>query len=562
MRTAVLAALGLLVHPAFAQSVRPDAGTVLEPPRQIPALPAPGGAPTVVVPEAPAAAPFDRSVSLTPAAFRVQGNTVFSDAQLQAVLAPFVGRRTDMAGLLQAVAAVRQYYRDRGYLLTEAYLPQQQFAASGGTVTLQVLEARIGKASVRVEDGGLSQALADSIVQSTLRPGSLVTEYLLEKPILLVRDLPGFDAVADVHPGANPGEADVEVVVKKTGQRFGAVVGVDNYGPRSAGQIRGYGEGEAVNIAGYGDVLSARVQLTDRSDSNLYRIGYAATVGGAATRVAVQAARTEYSLGKQFAPLGATGEAQVFGLSATQPFIRSRAYNLFGALGWEHKDLNDRTATPASSVDRKVDSVRLSALGNFVDGLGGNSFSSYALGWTHGHLNLDAAAQALDQGTSGLNTSGSFDKLNVEFQRNTFFSASDRVMLNVQGQAASRNLTSAEQMSLGGPAGVRGYPVGEGVGDTGALAQLEYRHQFSPVAGVPLAASVFYDWGHMKFHQDGAPFPGAGSQTLASAGFGVTVGAWGNYLATLQLAWRTTGGRPASDPDRTPRIWLSVQKWL
>ena len=562
MRTAVLAALGLLAHPAFAQAVRPDAGTVLEPPRQIPALPAPGGAPAVVVPEAPAAANFDRSVSLTPAAFRVQGNTVFSDAQLQAVLAPFVGRRTDMAGLLQAAAAVRQYYRERGYILTEAYLPQQQFAASGGTVMLQVLEARVGEASVRVEDSGLSQSLAESIVQSTLRPGTLISEYLLEKPILLVRDQPGFDAVADEHPGANPGEADVVVVVKKTGRRFAGLVGVDNFGPRSAGEIRGYVEAEAVNLAGYGDVLSARAQLADRSHTNLYRIGYAATVGGAATRLGVQAARTEYSLGKQFAPLGATGEAEILGLSATQPFIRSRAYNLFGALALERKDLTDRTATPASTVDRKVDSVRLSALGNFVDGLGGNSFSSYALGFTHGRLKLDAAAQALDQGASGLDTAGSFHKLNLEFQRSTFFRASDSVLLNVQGQVASRNLTSAEQMALGGPAGVRGYPVGEGIGDTGALVQLEYRHQFAPAAGVPLAASVFYDWGHVKFHEDGAPFPGANAQTLASAGFGLTAGTWGNYLATLQLAWRTTGDRPASDPDRRPRVWLSVQKWL
>src|SRR5262249_8063882 len=141
MRAVAMAALGLLTGPSFAQSVRPDAGTILETPRQIPSLPDPGGAPAVVVPEAPAAAAFDRSVSLVPAGFRVQGNPVFSETQLQAVLAPFAHRRTDMAGPLQAAAAVRQFYRERGYILTEAYLPQQQFSAEGGTVRIQVLEA-------------------------------------------------------------------------------------------------------------------------------------------------------------------------------------------------------------------------------------------------------------------------------------------------------------------------------------------------------------------------------------------------------------------------------------
>ncbi|HEX7890012.1 MAG TPA: ShlB/FhaC/HecB family hemolysin secretion/activation protein [Ramlibacter sp.] len=557
-----MAALGFIVSPVFAQSTRPDAGTVLETPRQIPALPRAGGAPAVVVPDPAAAATFDRSVSLTPAAFRVQGNTVFSEAQLQAVLAPFVGNRVDMGGLLQAAAAVRQYYRDRGYVLTEAYLPQQQFAASGGTVTIQVLEARVGKASVRVEGAGPSLALADGIVQNSLPAGALINEYLLEKPILLLRDLAGFAAVADVQPGAHPGEADVVVVVKPTGPRFGALLGVDNYGPRAAGEIRGYVEAEALNLAGHGDVLSARAQLADRSDSNLFRLGYTSVVGPWATRLGAQVARTEYRLGKQFAPLGATGEAEVYALNATQPFIRSRAYNLFGSIALERKDLTDRTATPVSRTDRQVDSVRLSTLGNFVDGVGGNSFSSYALSFTQGRLKMDAEDLALDQGASGLKTAGSFRKLNLEFQRTTYFSASDRVLFNVQGQVASRNLTSAEQMSLGGPAGVRGYPVGEGVGDTGGLVQLEYRHQFAPLGSVPLSAGVFYDWGHVKFHEDGAPFPGASSQTLASAGFGVTAGSWGNWLANLQLAWRTTGDKPVSDPDRRPRIWLSVQKWL
>ena len=557
-----MAAMGVLVSPAFAQSTRPDAGTILETPRQIPLLPAPGGAPAVVVPPAPAAASFDRSVMLTPAAFRVQGNTLITEAALQQVLAPFVGKRTDMAGLVQAAAAVRQYYRERGYILTEAYLPQQQFTATGGTVTIHVLEARVGKARVRTEGTGLSQALAEDIVLAQLPAGAAITEALLEKPVLLLRDLAGFEAVADVQPGNETGEADVVITVKPSGARYAAVVGLDNYGARAAGEIRGWVDAEALNLAGRGDVLSARLQLSDESDTNLYRIGYSATLGGYATRVGVQAARTEYALGKQFAPLGAYGHAEVFSLNATQPFIRTRPLNVFGAIALERKELSDRTSTPASRVERRVDAVRLSALGNFVDGLAGNSFSSYALSLTHGRLELDPLALALDQSGFGLDTAGSYQKLNLEFLRGTYLSPSDRITLGVQGQVASRNLTSAEQISLGGPAGVRGYPVSEGVGDTGGYMNLEYRRQFAPVGAVPLAASVFFDWGHVKFHQDGTPYVGPQSQTLASVGLGMTAGNFGNYQLSLQAAWRTTHDQPASDPDRKPRVWLSLQKWL
>lgn len=559
-----MAAMGLLVSPAFAQlSTRPDAGTILETPRQIPTLPEPGGPPAVVVPVPPPAATFDRSVQLTPAAFRVQGNTLIAEADIQGVLQPYVGKSIDMAGLLQAAAAVRQLYRERGYILTEAYLPQQQFSATGGTVTIQVLEARVGKATVRLEGSGLSPTLADSIVRQALPAGTPITEQLLEKPVLLLRDLAGYEAVADVQPGANAGEADVVVVAKPSDKRFAALLGADNYGVRSAGEYRAYVDLEAQNLAGRGDVLSGRLQLADRSDNNLYRLGYSSTLDRYATRLGVLVARTEYALGKQFAALGAFGQAEVFNLSATQPFIRSRAYNLFGSVALERKDLTDRTTTPASTAERRVDSVRLSALGNFVDGLGGSSFSSYALSLTHGRLKLDPVSQALDASAAlGLNTAGSFSKLNLEFQRATFLRASDRVQVNLLAQLASRNLTSAEQIGLGGPTGVRGYPVGEAVGDTGAVLNLEYRHQFAAVGGVPLGGSVFYDWGWVRFHQDGAPFPAPESQALGSAGFGLTAGTWGDYLATLQLAWRTTSDRPASDPDHKPRVWLTVQKWL
>src|SRR5687768_11941068 len=84
--------------PAIAQQVRPDAGTLLEPGRQIPTLPATGGAPPVSVPQSPALTGFDKSVRLTPAAFRFQGNTVFDESKLAAIVQPFVGKPTGMDG--------------------------------------------------------------------------------------------------------------------------------------------------------------------------------------------------------------------------------------------------------------------------------------------------------------------------------------------------------------------------------------------------------------------------------------------------------------------------------
>jgi hemolysin activation/secretion protein len=554
--------LTLCATSVLAQQTRPDAGTILEPQRQIPTLPPPGGAPTVIVPPAPPAAAIDPSVRVTPTAFRIQGNTLFSEAELLALVADYVGKPTDMEGLLKAAGAVRRYYRDRGYLLSEAYLPQQRFPAGSGTVIIQVLEARVGKVAVKVEGEGISESLAGRIVRNHLHTGDYISEYSLDKPILLLRDLAGFDATASVEPGANVGEADITVIVKPYGPRFDGVIGADDYGVRSAGQARAYASVNVNNPMGWGDSINVRAQTSERQDTNLYRIGYSVPVNGYATKLGLSATRTDYALGKQFAALGASGNATIYGISLTHPFIRSRTNNMLAAVTLERKNLNDVTTTPPSVADRRVDSVRLSLLGNFVDNVTLGSFNSYALNLTHGKVDLDQATLAIDQGAVGLRTSGPFNKLNVEYLRTTFLSSAARLTASLQAQMASKNLTSAEKFALGGPTGVRGYPVGEAVGDAGAIVNLEYQHQLPDFGlGIPLGASVFYDWGRIKYNENNNVAANPNTESLSSVGLGLTVGTFGKYLLTTQLAWRLERA-PASDPDKKPRVWLSLQKWL
>lgn len=562
-----LSALALSTVPAFAQQVRPDAGTILETQRPQPALPAPGAAPTIVLPPAPPAAGFDRSVRVTPTAFRIEGNTLFPDAVLQGVVAEFVGQPTDMEGLLKAAAAVRRYYRERGYLLTEAYLPQQQFPAAGGTVAIQVLEARVGRVNVKVEGEGVSESLAGRIVRNHLHTGDYISERSLDKPVLLLRDLSGFDATASVEPGTNVGEADITVVVKPYGPKVDGLVGVDNFGVRAAGAIRAYAQGNWNNPTGYGDQLSVRAQTAERGDTNLYRIGYSIPVTGYATRLGLSATKSEYALGKQFAALGANGDAEVYDISLTQPFIRSRTVNLLGALTLERKELTDRTTSPPSNEEKRVNGLRLSALGNFVDSVFRESFNSYTVSLFHGDLKLDPVTRSLDVGPTGFRTEGNFTKLNVDYLRSTYLSARGRLNLGVQAQVASKNLTSAEKMPLGGPTGVRGYPVGEAVGDTGAIVSLEYQHQLPNFGlGFPITGSAFFDWGHIRYNEGDIPAALVGrvreKDTMRSAGVGLTVGTLGKFLVVTQLAWRLGSYTPAIAPDKKPRVWLSLQKWL
>ena len=52
------------------------------------------------------------------------------------------------------------------------------------------------------------------------------------------------------------------------------------------------------------------------------------------------------------------------------------------------------------------------------------------------------------------------------------------LLLSFNGQLASKNLNTAEQLYLGGPYGVRAYPVSQGGGSQGAVISAEVNHIF------------------------------------------------------------------------------------
>ncbi|MGQ2979526.1 MAG: ShlB/FhaC/HecB family hemolysin secretion/activation protein [Polaromonas sp.] len=558
--------MGMCV-PVFGQPLqRPDAGTLQEPQRQIPLLPRPG-APLIGLPDQKPAQPVQDAVRLVPAAFRFTGNTVFDGETLAALLAGHVNQPSSLAGLTEAVRLVGQYYRSRGYLLTEAYLPEQAFQATGGTVTIAVIEARIGKVLVQVEGDHGSSSFARRVATANLVPGTLITEYLLDKPVLLLRDLAGVDASATVQPGDALGLADVVVSIRAEGRQVTGSVGVDNAGARAAGSMHATGQLGISNLLGRGDILSLRAQLSDASRSSLYRLAYAVPVSAEGTQLTLSAARTDYALGRQFAALGATGKADVLGVSLTRPVIRSRENNLYGLASLDHKKFSDVIARPVNESERRIVGARFGLLGNFVDetaGAGGSS--SYAVTATRGWVRLDPASRSFDQGVGGLQTAGSFSKLNLEFQRTQFFSNPSSIHINIQAQLASKNLASAEKMSLGGPTGVRAYPVGEGIGDGGLLVNLEYRYQLPAplaLAGQPVSLAAFYDYGTVKFNQDAMTLAGPNRVALGAVGVGALAGRVNNFLITTYLAWPTTAIGPSTgDPDRSPRAWVSAQKWF
>jgi hemolysin activation/secretion protein len=555
------------IQPVSAQTIqRPDAGTLQEKQRQIPAVP-PLGAPSISLPAPKKLAPEPTKLQIVPAAFRFEGNTVFDDMSLSSLLTHYVNKPTDLAGLTEAAGLVRKHYREQGYLLTEAYLPEQAFQVTGGTVTIAIIEARIGKVETIVVGDTGSESFARKVVVNNLKPGALITETLLDKPVLLLRDLARIDASANVEPGDQLGHVNVTVTIRAQGPKLDIALGADNHGARTADAVRLYADLKVSNLLGRGDVIDVRSQKTDGGRSALHRLGYSLPLDGAGTRLAIGAAHTEYVLGLQFAGLGATGTADVVNATLSWPMVRSRENNLYGLVSVEHKSLQDLIANPFNESEKQITATRFGLMGNSSVGAFGNAgYKSYALSTTLGHASLDGSSMTTDQSAGGLRTAGHYGKFNLELQAVGLLGKSSSLQTNLQAQLASKNLVSSEKMALGGPAGVRGYPVGEGIGDAGLLFTLEYRYQLPSayaLAGEPVSLATFYDVGTVKYNQNGGQAGSVNDITLGAVGIGIVAGRVRNFQLSTHLAWRVSKTLPSTgDPDRLPRAWVSMQKWF
>lgn len=568
-RDALLRPLALLLLAsvsafALAQK-RPDAGQVLEqatrqplrlPPPEEPVLPKP--------PEPKPALPTSPQLHVTVQKFTFTGNTLYSDAQLEPVVEEFVGKNLDFEGLNDAATKIRAYYRSRGYFLAQAYLPQQ--AIRNGSVEIGVIEGRVGEVELDRKPGTrFAESLLAGILGSHLKTGQVITETGLERPLLIINDLPGAQVTSEIRPSKTMGAADIRANIEQTGGRFNGFVDADNHGNRFTGEYRTGANLNWNTPFGYGDQATFRGFVSD--EGMWYtRFAYLIPVGYRGTRVGVSFSKFEYRLAKDFASLQGNGEGEVKTIYAFHPIMRTRNANFILQVSYEDKKLIDRIESQNSVEQRDISSGKVGFVGDFRDAFLGGGLNAYGVTYTHGDLGIEPpSVLALDVGPTGHNTYGTFTKYNVDARRLQRITDSASLLLAISGQRATRNLASAEKFSLGGPNGVRAYPVGEATADIGLIATAEGRYIVPnfKIFGGDLTFLVFYDHGWARINETALASDTENNRSIGGYGFGASAGQDGNFIVRANAAWASSSDKPQSDPaSRVPRVWVQAVKWF
>lgn len=545
-------AFALLAMPvaAHAQQV-PGVGTQLQ---QLPQPPAPvRQAPDLVVDRAVIAADAPGGPSIQVHSLRITGQTRFSEAELLSA-AGFVPERSLTFAQLRALAArISDFYHARGYILAQAYLPEQD--VQDGAVAIAVVEGRYGKIDLR-NTAPISNGVPARVLRG-LDSGNLVYNDTLERRLLLLSDIPGVRVKATLAPGAEIGTSDLIVDVTR-GPLISGNVEADNAGSRYTGAYRFGGTIHVNNPAGIGDLLSVRLLASD-GGLGYGRLSYQAPVGNATLGVAF--AHLRYTLGREFEALDGSGTANILSAYGSYPVVRSRRANLYALAAFDRKMLNDEIGLVSSESRKRIHAGTLGFSGDFLDDLGGGGSNVFSAGWTIGNLNIRSAPErAIDAATA--QSAGGYNKLQASFARLQTIAGPFSLYGAVRGQIAFDNLDSSEKMELGGAYGVRAYPEGESFGDIGYLATVEARLRLGQWTGkLPGEFELigFVDTGQVRYAQD--PWF-AGSNHASRSGYGAGLNWYGPEGIILRGSYaRKLGTGPAtSAPDRDGRFWFQIVK--
>jgi hemolysin activation/secretion protein len=572
-RAATLAGvIALFLAASSAQAAPPDSGVLLETVKPAPVLPPkPVGDLIKGAPEARPALKADAGLRVHLTGVRFSGVTAVPLSTLEDLVRPEIGKDLSFEQLDALAGRVTKLYRDRGFFIARAYLPQQEL--KGGSVEILVLEGHVGDVQVKYTTAGpkISDSTLAGFVKDALPTAKPVTVAELERAILLENDLPNVSAHATLVPGASIGTTDLVLEANQSGWFSQDTLEADNAGSRYSGPGRYGGSVNVASLAGIGDLLSARA-LTSFTGFNYGRLAWVAPVTHTGLKLGVSGTYTNYELGGPLAPLDDRGNANVFSLFSVYPVVRSRMFNLYQTATLETKSLKDESVA-GQLADKRINVASIGLSGDETDAWHGGGLSSFGITAGFGHLALLNGALDVAADAATAQTAGTYRKLSLQALRQQRLADNWVLFGSVNAQFASKNLDSSESMSFGGPSGVRAYPVGEAPADAGVLTTLELRYNVPGKTSLgALQGQLFVDHGNVTLHEDPwasyVAFGAPNKYDLTAAGVGMNLYRENSLLVTAAVAHKIgsnpnpgLAGADADGRDSSTRFWLQVVKY-
>ncbi|MFZ4878351.1 ShlB/FhaC/HecB family hemolysin secretion/activation protein [Janthinobacterium sp. Mn2066] len=487
-----------------------------------------GSALLLAVGAAGAAAPQDQAVELAAEQgvphfdilqFDVQGNTLLSPAQIQALLAPFTGPGRDFGAIARAVETLENAYRARGYGAVQVQLPEQELER--GVVRLRVLQTPLAQVLIsgnhHVDEANVRRALP------ALQEGQTPNLPALSQGLKLANENPARKLEVKLQAG----EADdtIDALVTVADERpWKAMLNLDNTGAQQIGKTHAGVLLQNANLWGRDHVASLQytTSLEKPDKVGVYGAGYHLPLYALGDSLDFFASYSNVNSGSISAgifDLAVSGQGAMAGIRYNQNFARSADFEPKLVYGIDYKAYRNSVQLFGMELgdDVSVHPLSVSYIGNWTVP---NGESNLALTLAHNLPGGKHGTQTdFNRVRAGAKAAYTTLRLSASMARVTLSDWQWRGLLNAQ--LTSDALVPGEQFGVGGASSVRGFEEREVANDGGASLNLElYTPSWCGHAiGYQCRGLAFYDTAWVRRNHG---LPGESiSQGLSSAGLGM-----------------------------------------
>ncbi|MFT3973746.1 MAG: POTRA domain-containing protein [Amaricoccus sp.] len=491
----------------------------------------------------------------------LDGATAVPEAELAPIWTPLLGQTVSADTLSALAAQVSAAYRARGYVLSQAILPEQSLA--DGTLHIAVIEGFVDQVAV---DGGTPAQ------QTTLHRlfGPVATDRplhieTLERSVLLARDTYGAGIDTVVAPSPTTfGAADMTVLARP--DRFTGFASADNRGSRLYGAFGVTAGVSAYDLLGLAERLDGLVALAPQDGALSYIEGVADVplpwfsgtwLDGGRFEFHADTSHGKPDLGRSGSPDGLSLTSDETNLRAglIVPFIRTRSMNLFGRAGLDWQEATSVTGFAGGSAEQtdRLTVARMSLSWDVADRHGGVTLLEASV--RHG-----VGAWSDIGGTGPAAGDPDFVLATLGLTRLQRLGASPySLWLEATGQMAADVLPNSERFALGDSTIGRGFAPGNTTGDSGWGGRVELRRQVEMPEKMAQAMELYAFADYGRAYDRSAARDGIKTERLGSFGLGARIDLTNWLTLTPEIARQSTGtASDTTDPDYETRFYVSL----
>jgi hemolysin activation/secretion protein len=448
---------------------------------------------------------------------RITGNTVFDQAAIDKVAAPFLNHPVGLRDIEEIRRQVTLLYVNRGYINSGAVVPDQTI--SDGVLVVRVVEGRLTEIDLTGNRHYNSSYLTDRLERGVSVPFNVEDlgrqqQILLQEPFLSRLNL-------NIVPGLAPGEARLTGEVTEL-PPYSLTMQIANNQSPTVGEVRGQVQAVAGNILGIGDLLAVQYGRSDALNDGA--ISYSFPIASDDTRVNLRYdINNSLVISAPLQPLNITDHYQSVSIGLSRPFWRTPEQNLTLGLALEWRRSQTFVLGAPFSFEAGADDGRtnVTALRFYQSWLDQNADQVLALRSTFS-LGIDALGATV----TDVKPTGQFVTWLGQAQYVRRIWRDWEILARGSLQLSDAPLFPIEQFVLGGMSTVRGYREYLTSSDNAFAGTLELR---VPVGRVPFPRLTkdetegtvqlvpFYDHG-AGWNTDRASPP---FQNLSSVGLGL-----------------------------------------